>query len=107
MRTIAIIAGILMVGLTQMATAASNSADTQKKEDTKGMTMEDIGRGLKSAAHNIEKEIPKIGPRHRRHRQEDHRRKLRETKIRASVEREEIADPLCTRPVTPHNYSLV
>jgi hypothetical protein len=44
-----------------MAAAASNSADIQKKEDSKGLTVDDFGRGLKNAAQNIEKEIPKIG----------------------------------------------
>lgn len=61
MRTIAMIVWILLLGLSQTAAAASNSADTQKKEDGKGLTVDDIGRGLKSAAQNIEKEIPKIG----------------------------------------------
>jgi len=60
MRTIAMMVWILLLGLTQTA-AASNSADTQKKEDSKGLTVDDVGRGLKSAAQNIEKEIPKIG----------------------------------------------
>jgi hypothetical protein len=52
---------ILLLGLSQTAVAASNSADTQKKEDSKGLTLDDVERGLKSAAQNIEKEIPKIG----------------------------------------------
>ena len=37
------------------------SAETQNAEGRKGITVEDLGRGLKSAAQNIEKEIPKIG----------------------------------------------
>lgn len=37
-------------------------AETQKVEGGKGITIEDLGRGLKSAAHNVEKEIPKVGP---------------------------------------------
>lgn len=37
-------------------------AETQRAEGGKGITVEDLGRGLKSAAHNVEKEIPKIGP---------------------------------------------
>lgn len=37
-------------------------AETQKAEGGKGITIEDLGRGLRSAAHNVEKEIPKIGP---------------------------------------------
>ena len=38
------------------------SAENQKTEGSKGLTVEDLGRGLKSAAQNVEKEIPKIGP---------------------------------------------
>ena len=30
--------------------------------NSKGLTVEDLTRGLKQAAHNIEQEIPKIGP---------------------------------------------
>ena len=62
MRFIGIITCVLVLGLSQTAAAASDSADTQKKEASKSMTVEDIGHGLKSAAQNIEKEIPKIGP---------------------------------------------
>lgn len=35
---------------------------TQQADSHKGMTVEDLARGLRSAAQNIEKEIPKIGP---------------------------------------------
>ena len=35
---------------------------TQQEDSHKGMTPEDLARGLRSAAQNIEKEIPKIGP---------------------------------------------
>jgi len=38
------------------------SAESQKAEGNKGITVDDLGRGLKSAAQNVEKEIPKIGP---------------------------------------------
>jgi hypothetical protein len=62
MRTTAVIVGMLVLGLSPVAGAASGSADTQKTERSKGYTVEDLGRGLKSAAQNIEKEIPKIGP---------------------------------------------
>lgn len=41
--------------------AAADSPDTQKSTGSKGITVDDLGRGLKSAAQNIEKEIPKIG----------------------------------------------
>lgn len=37
------------------------SSDSQKTEQGKGTTVEDLGRDLKSAAQNVEKEIPKIG----------------------------------------------
>lgn len=61
-RTVIIIAALLVVGLTQAAAADSSaSADNRKTEDSKGVTVDDLGRGLKSAAQNIEKEIPKMG----------------------------------------------
>ena len=58
-----ILAALLVVGLTQAATAAdsSTSADNRKTEDGKGVTLDDLGRGLKSASQNVEKEIPKMG----------------------------------------------
>ena len=59
-RTLIIIAALLVVGLTQAA-ASSTAADNRKTGDSKGLTVDDIGRGLKSAANNVEKEIPKIG----------------------------------------------
>lgn len=42
--------------------AGSNSGETQKQEEKKGITVDDLRRGLKSAEQNIEKEIPQIGP---------------------------------------------
>ena len=62
-RTVIIIAVLLVLGLIQAATAADSStaAGNRKTEDSKGITVDDLGRGLKSAAKNIEKEIPKIG----------------------------------------------
>lgn len=51
-----------MLGITSVAGAASDSADTEKTDKSKGVTVEDLGRGLKSAEQNIEREIPKIGP---------------------------------------------
>jgi hypothetical protein len=53
---------MLVLWLSQAAAAVSDSADTQKSQGSKGITVDDLGRGLKSAAKNIEKEIPKIGP---------------------------------------------
>jgi hypothetical protein len=62
-RMVIIIAALLVAGLTQAAAAAaaSPSADNRKTEKSKGITVDDLGRGLKSAAQNIEKEIPKMG----------------------------------------------
>ena len=61
-KTVIIIAFLSGLGFTQAAAAASStSADNRKTEESKGVTVEDLGRGLKSAAQNIEKEIPKIG----------------------------------------------
>ena len=61
-RTVIIIATLFAVGPTQgVAAASSTSADNRTTEGSKGVTVDDLGRGLKSAAHNIEKEIPKIG----------------------------------------------
>ena len=62
MRITAVIVAMLMLGLSPVAAVASDSADTQKADKSKGVTAEDIGRGLKNAEQNIEKEIPKIGP---------------------------------------------
>jgi hypothetical protein len=58
-----IIAAFLVVGLIQVAVTAdsSTSTDNSKTEGSKGLTVDELGRGLKSAAHNIEKEIPKMG----------------------------------------------
>jgi hypothetical protein len=38
------------------------AAASQQTEHDKGVTVNDLTRGVRSAAHNIEKEIPKIGP---------------------------------------------
>ncbi len=42
--------------------AASESSGSSKAGPNQGLTLDEIGRGLKSAAKNIEEEIPKIGP---------------------------------------------
>ena len=62
MRRAAVIMLMLVLCLSQAARAASDSADTQKSQESKGITVDDLGRALKSAAQNIEREIPKIGP---------------------------------------------
>jgi len=56
------IVGLLLLGLSLTAESALSSSDNQRTEGGKGTTVEDLGRGLKSAVQNIEKEIPKIGP---------------------------------------------
>jgi len=62
MRRAAVIMLMLVLWLSQAARAASDSANTQKSQESKGITVDDLGRALKSAAQNIEREIPKIGP---------------------------------------------
>ena len=62
MRGTATLICCLALGLNAAAGIAADSNETQKKEEKKGLTVEDLGRGLKSAGQNIEKEIPKIGP---------------------------------------------
>jgi peptidoglycan hydrolase CwlO-like protein len=61
-RIAGIIAALLIVWLTQVtAVISSASADNEKAEASKGITLDGLGRGLKSAAKNVENEIPKIG----------------------------------------------
>lgn len=61
-RTVIIVVALFVVGFSQAAVAASStSTENPKTGDGKGLTVDDLGRGLKSAANNIEKEIPKIG----------------------------------------------
>ena len=62
MRRAAAIMLMLVLWLSQAAGATLDSADSQKSQDNKGITVDDLGRALKSAGQNIEKEIPKIGP---------------------------------------------
>ncbi|MBX3347714.1 MAG: hypothetical protein KF747_03130 [Nitrospira sp.] len=50
----------LSIGLSTATLA--EAADSQQVEQRKGLTVDDLTRGLRSAARNIEKEIPKIGP---------------------------------------------
>ncbi len=42
--------------------SVTSAADSQQTERSKGLTVDDLARGVRGAAHNIEKEIPKIGP---------------------------------------------
>ena len=48
--------------LTLISSAASDSQGTGKVAPNQRLTLEKIGQGVKSAAKNIEEEIPKIGP---------------------------------------------
>jgi hypothetical protein len=56
------IAGLALIGWCLLVGTGPVSAESQKTEGSKGITVGDLGRGLKSAAQNVEKEIPKIGP---------------------------------------------
>jgi hypothetical protein len=60
MRTTALVC-LLTVGVWAGAEAASETSDNKPTGSNKGLTLQDIGRGLQSAA-NIGNEIPKIGP---------------------------------------------
>ena len=61
-RMVMIIVTLFVVGFIEaITTVPSSSADKQNTEGSKGITVDDIGRGVKSAAQNIEKEIPKMG----------------------------------------------
>ena len=52
---------LLVLSSILISGTGSASAESQKAEGIKGITVDDLGRGLKSAAQNVEKEIPKIG----------------------------------------------
>ena len=53
---------LFLIGTCLMTGDGLASAANQKTEDgNKGITVEDLGRALKSAVQNVEKEIPKIG----------------------------------------------
>jgi hypothetical protein len=56
-RMVMIVAVLSFSALVQAAIAA----ESRTTEESKGLTVDDLGRGLKSAAKNVEKEIPKIG----------------------------------------------
>ena len=45
-----------------LTATVAEAADSQQGEQRKGLTVDDLARGLRSAVQNIEKEIPKIGP---------------------------------------------
>ena len=61
-RMVRIVVALAVVGfLLTMTPVSSSSADRQSSEGNSGVTVNDLGRGIKSAAQNIEKEIPKMG----------------------------------------------
>jgi hypothetical protein len=59
MHIIAIVAGAVVVAL---AIGIMHVVVARAEEGGSGTTVQDVGRGLKSAAKNIEQELPKIGP---------------------------------------------
>lgn len=64
MRMIAVLLSLFLWldGQALTSNAASESSGSGKAGSNQGMTLDEIGRGLKSAAKNLEEEIPKIGP---------------------------------------------
>ena len=56
------IAGLVVIGWCFLAQGEGGCAESQKTDGRKGITVEDLGRGVKSAAQNLEQEVPKIGP---------------------------------------------
>lgn len=65
MRTSVVLLPLILLtatALTAISVEASESTDTSKAGSNQGLTLENLGRGIKSAAKNIEEEIPKIGP---------------------------------------------
>ncbi len=56
--------GVLLLAELMVSGETVSAAEDGKEPNTRsnqGSTLEDIGRGVKSAAKNIEQEIPKIG----------------------------------------------
>jgi hypothetical protein len=61
-RTVIILGALLVLGLIEtLTTVPANSSDRRNTEGSRGITVDDLGRAAKSAAQNIEKEIPKMG----------------------------------------------
>ncbi|NOT21486.1 MAG: hypothetical protein HOP22_02000 [Nitrospiraceae bacterium] len=56
------ITALLLFGLSETGVHASSTLEANGATGgNKGITVDDLGRGLKSAANNVEKEIPKMG----------------------------------------------
>ena len=54
---------LLLASSVALPVEGASEATGRGKTDTKqGLTLDEIGRGVKSAAKHIEEEIPKIGP---------------------------------------------
>ncbi|MGQ0556355.1 MAG: hypothetical protein ACT4PN_10500 [Nitrospiraceae bacterium] len=51
-----------LLPLVLMAGSGLASAESPQSERSKGLTVKDLAHGVRSAARNIEQEIPKIGP---------------------------------------------
>jgi hypothetical protein len=60
--TITCMFGMLGCFLLTLAGHVSAASSSQQTDSHKGITVEDVARGVRSAVQNIEKEIPKIGP---------------------------------------------
>jgi hypothetical protein len=57
-----VLAALVLLGGSLPAFAASETPERPSGEGaSKGLTVEELKQGLKSAADNVEKEIPKIG----------------------------------------------
>src|SRR5262245_44248308 len=53
--------GLAVLSWCFLAGADVGLAESLKTNGSNGMTVEDLGHGVKSAVQNVEKEIPKIG----------------------------------------------
>jgi hypothetical protein len=60
--TIACMFGMLGGFLLTPAGHVSAASASQQADGHKGLSVDDVARGVRSAVQNIEKEIPKIGP---------------------------------------------
>ena len=58
---LAVLTAAVLHGTPAASAEEKKTSEPQKGESGKGLTVEELGRGLRSAEQNIEKEIPKIG----------------------------------------------
>ena len=61
MRKPTVMLSALLAACHIVVTGSSPAAETQKNDEHKGVTVDDLTHSLKSAGKNIENEIPKIG----------------------------------------------